>query len=248
MFCKRVKADLKRKIHEVGRLEMNIDDLQLQLSNKKGIINAYKLDIQSEKENTIRAVHNERLRTTQAKLKLIKSLDTLNITYIRLNDCLNTPAPDPEIILVNPFPDVSKYMDDVQIYEPFKDKRLNPYDVNIADAQYNMMSRNDWKGMLKLVHVEVKKAQKIWKKSVGDCDNWAESMHYFLSKSVLNTGVDLQCAFAIAWSKTHAYNIFIANDDIWMYEPQSGKTKGRMIGKYGEMFPNFATERIFFIS
>jgi len=140
------------------------------------------------------------------------------------------------------------YLDNPSVYLPFSDARLNKYEKTIADLEYNKFNKDTWDIILAKVYKEVKKAQVVWRKNVGDCDNWAESMHYYLSKSMLDAGMERQSAFGLAWSKTHAYNFYVTDKDIWMYEPQTGKTIAKMTGKYGELFPKFETTKIFFIS
>jgi len=80
--------------------------------------------------------------------------------------------------------------------------------------------------------------------SSHNCDNFALVMNAFLAIAIKKAGLRYQGAFTIAWSRNHAYNLYVDSEkQIWIYEPQTGVTKGLL--KEGE--DSYDTQKIWFI-
>ena len=121
---------------------------------------------------------------------------------------------------------------------PFKTYEILPYGeldwVSAADPEYLAYSKDDWLTILGLIQPRVKG---LWRKNIWDCDNFSELMHAYTALAFRDSGMELQGYICIAWSTTHAYNIFITDEEaFYVYEPQTGKVVGLMDeldGRYG---------------
>lgn len=114
-------------------------------------------------------------------------------------------------------------------------------DVNIADASYYALSKNQWKKILGPIQREVKLAIGPYRAEKADCDDFALVMNGFVAMAFEETDLDHQGAFGIAWSKTHAYNFFIVSDsETLVYEPQSN----RIIGEIRQCSGKFDTKML----
>ena len=145
-------------------------------------------------------------------------------------------------------PDISDFIKDRTQYDPWIDDRIDGLELEIADRFYYTFSDGMWKSILAKCYLSVRKAQETWVREVGDCDNWAEAMHYTVTNATFKATPRPahQSAIAIAWSFTgaHAYNAFVANDAIYIYEPQNGEIKGKL----GETPSPYETELLIFLS
>lgn len=140
-------------------------------------------------------------------------------------------------------PDIAPNILSAAFYDPWNDPTTSGLDPHIADSSYYKYTKADWQKILGKCYAEVKRAQVRWTQEVGDCDNWAESMHYVVQKATHSAGLDHQSAIAIAWSDSHAYNLFFSSNGVYVYEPQTGEIKGKL----GEVPEPWITKRLFFI-
>ena len=70
-------------------------------------------------------------------------------------------------------------------------------------------------------------AEDRYRSNVYDCDNFAEVLHAYTSLGFRDAGSDKQGMVAIAWSRTHAYNVFMTKSKImYVYEPQNNEVVG----------------------
>lgn len=104
---------------------------------------------------------------------------------------------------------------------------VQPYSLGFsisADYQYYALSLEDWKEVLTILHdILINELKAYYTAEVFDCDDFALLMNalvVYASYKLLNK----QLAFAIAWSKIHAFNIFITNNyRVYIYEPQTNQ-------------------------
>ena len=62
-----------------------------------------------------------------------------------------------------------------------------------------------------------------YRKKIFDCDNFALTYAASVSVSAYHSGLPWQPAFGICWSRTHAFNFFVTDEnELIKYEPQSG--------------------------
>ncbi len=142
-------------------------------------------------------------------------------------------------------PDLHLEEQEKTLWNPWQDEDIQTYHRHLADYYYYTFPYEEWKKLLtEIYNVSVKPAQIKWKKELSDCDNMAESMHYAMQLAARRTDFEHNVAIGIAWSGTHAYNIFVDNDGVkWVYEPQNNKIKGRL----GETKDPFDTKLLLFI-
>jgi hypothetical protein len=240
--CKKILAELQTTKFDLRKLDIKLINSKEELRKKNQLIRAYKADVKTAKKGYRYELHKEKINTSLAKIKALKALERIDELNNELLVALNKPP-----VEIYPYPDIAGLVDNIESYNAFKDKRLKGYELTVADREYYTLDKDTWETVLAKVWLKVSFAQKKWTKEVGDCDNWAEAMHYHLAKATLDAGLDHQLAFTLAWSNTHAYNLFVTEDKIYVYEPQSGKTKGnfKVINK---LFKKFDTTKIFFIS
>ena len=121
---------------------------------------------------------------------------------------------------------------------------ITGYDMVIADEKYLTYDIKDWKTILMRLHRNLANKSK-YRKSIWDCDNISFIYSSILSYSAYRAGLSKQPAFAIAWSNTHAFNLFIDNNNnVHIYEPQSGTFKGLLGNSLNE---SYCVKKIWFM-
>ena len=145
--------------------------------------------------------------------------------------------------------ELSKCIGPIEITETYETK-ISPYniikgyDLVVADREYVTYSLYDWKIILKRLHKHLGSKYK-YLKDIWDCDDCAILHSTILAFSAYKAGLSNQPAFAIAWSNTHAFNLFVdANNNIWIYEPQTDVVIGE-IGTY--KYALYDVKRIWFM-
>ena len=127
------------------------------------------------------------------------------------------------------------------------DAGLGEYSLEVADRSYNAFSRSEWGQILSSVYMSVEESMTGWTEDIFDCDNYAEVYHAFACLAFQRAGLERQGAVAIAWSRKHAYNVYITSSlETYIYEPQNGSQKG-LIYKSDDPSDIFATRKIWFI-
>jgi len=112
--------------------------------------------------------------------------------------------------------------------------------VDVADWLYYALDYNDWIDVLNKIS---KTFKAVWKEEVFDCDDFSLLFSAMLAYSVYKSGFNKQFAFGIAWSYTHAYNIFIdKSGKVWIFEPQTNK----VIGELGKTTKPYDTVEVWF--
>ena len=107
-------------------------------------------------------------------------------------------------------------------------KTIKPYKIHnintiVADSEYDTFSFNNWRQLLTDVYNNVKSQEK-YTKNVFDCDDFALVFSGLITYSAFKSGFKNQLAFGIAWSKVHAFNIFIDDrNNAYIYEPQNNQ-------------------------
>jgi len=124
-------------------------------------------------------------------------------------------------------PDISQYIMDRRIINPYK--IIRNFNILCADLEYYMLPLEQWKKICTLIQAEVKKVLETWKPEISDCDNWSLVMNSFVSIAFKNCKIDRQGAFSMVWSYTHAYNLFVSYEGIYIYEPQNNRIVGRFL-------------------
>ena len=121
-------------------------------------------------------------------------------------------------------PDISPYIENLMLFDPWVEV-FPIQDYVLADEEYYVYPKEDWISMLRLIQPNVKAILSRWRKEISDCDNFALLMAGLVSGCFAKTEVNRQGAFMVAWSRTHAYNVYRDSDGVyWVYEPQSGVT------------------------
>lgn len=102
-----------------------------------------------------------------------------------------------------------------------------------ADQVYNVYDQEHWKEILTEIGNTF---QATWTEEIFDCDDFSLLFAGLLAYSSYRAKLPVQPALAIAWSKTHAFNVFIDKNGLgWVYEPQNNTVIGRLgktTGKY----------------
>lgn len=113
---------------------------------------------------------------------------------------------------------------------------IKGYDMVIADAKYLTYTIENWGNILHRLHRDLGNKYK-WIENVYDCDDIALLYSSILAYSAYRAGLTKQPAFGIAWSNTHAFNLFIDSDNgVYLYEPQSGTFKGLLGNSIHELY------------
>jgi hypothetical protein len=134
-------------------------------------------------------------------------------------------------------PDVSAHVETRELIEPYQHEGFAGISLLCADFEYYAFPLHQWELMLAPVQEII---DHRWVPDIGDCDNFAYEMGAFLGRAFRETGfLDKQGAFGIAWSITHAYNIFVTPGDIYIYEPQSGTYKGTLSNPYSDDYKSY---------
>ncbi|MHA1737870.1 MAG: hypothetical protein ACTSWD_04735 [Candidatus Heimdallarchaeota archaeon] len=107
-------------------------------------------------------------------------------------------------------PKYSRKVNKEKILNALKD--ISPV-VKISDERYSLCAMDDAKAYQKKSKIQFKK----YSTEGYDCDEYSfESMGWW------NRGNN-QFAYGIAWSKTHAFNVFVDMfEDVFIVEPQTG--------------------------
>ena len=118
------------------------------------------------------------------------------------------------------------------------------YDTVVADQVYLTYTIEDWTAIVSRLHRQLG-GKYEWTKEVYDCDDIALLYASTLAYSAYRAGLSKQPAFAIAWSRTHAFNLLIDNDNgAWLIEPQTGTILGRLGEDNGDTYD---VKKIWFI-
>ena len=127
------------------------------------------------------------------------------------------------------------------------DAGLGEYSLEVADPSYYAFTRDEWTLILRAVYESVEESMPGWTEDIFDCDNIAEVYHAFACLAFQRAGLERQGAVAIAWSRKHAYNVYITSSlETYIYEPQSGVEKG-LVYESDDPSDIFATRKIWFI-
>ena len=158
----------------------------------------------------------------------------LTLRVLELSQMLAKSITLPELVLLEPY----------EIIEPDAMSELYDYDMIRADLKYYAFPKETWITILSQTQAEVEKCLKSWVSNISDCDDWALVMNAFLVSALKNTGLKYQGAFTIAWSNSHAYNLYVDDSkQIWIYEPQNNTT----VGLLSEGINPYNTKKIWFI-
>lgn len=160
---------------------------------------------------------------TQLKEELSK-LYAVNQELELRNSLLTTALEDSFVIIAaNEIVDIDKAK---KIY-PYSHPKLNDYELIVADLKYYAFTKSDWRDLLDEIHPFLIGLIGEWTANISDCDDFALIMNAFVVSSFIKAGFDLQGAFFIAHSRTHAYNVFVDSEKhVWVYEPQTNRVKG----------------------
>jgi len=171
---------------------------------------------------------------SQIILNCNKDKQYLSLRVLELSQILAKTITLPMLPLIEPYATV----------EPDDLEELYDYDMVRADLIYYAFPKDVWETILGLVYPEVKKCLKGFSSNVGDCDDFALVMNAFLVAAIKDAGLRYQGAFTIAWSSNHAYNLYVDDEEqIWIYEPQTGITKGLL----ADGVEQYKTKKIWFI-
>jgi len=140
-------------------------------------------------------------------------------------------------------PDISGLVTTREVVRPYQLSVFKDYDMLAADPEYYAFSYDNWIVILTQIWEELKETIKGYRRAVFDCDDFALTLSALLAIAIEEVELDLQAAFTIIWSYTHAYNAFIDIDgNIWIYEPQANK----VVGKLGETDKPYNSKFIWF--
>jgi len=104
--------------------------------------------------------------------------------------------------------------------------------------------KNSWIEILNSIQSQTEKVLKKWQRDVSDCDDFALVTASAVAASFAHDPFEKQVAFAITWSRSHAYNSFITTEGTWeIYEPQSNA----IVGRLGKTTGIYKTEKIWFM-
>ena len=122
--------------------------------------------------------------------------------------------------------------------------RINPMFSSgtfIADNKYLVFSKSTWMDIL----TKVRNSFYLkWKKEISDCDNFASIMCAAVQKAFIDSGFEYQGAFGYAIEAgKHAFNVFVADGEVYVYEPQNNIVKGLL----GQTESPYNANKIFFI-
>ena len=121
---------------------------------------------------------------------------------------------------------------------------LKQYELIVADREYCAFDVQQWTALLSAIQPIVSNLIGPWTAEIADCDDFALIMNAYVAASFIKAGHDLQGAFFITWSRTHAYNAFVDDDRrVWVYEPQTGD----IIGRLGATPAPYDTRKVMFI-
>ena len=133
-----------------------------------------------------------------------------------------------------------------------KTQKVNPVkiinsvnDIVIADVTYLAMDYDSWQNNLDRIYSGLHNKLEYFP-NIFDCDDFALIMASTVAYSAFRSMYKIQLAFGIAWSNTHAYNVFICNNGrTYIYEPQDNSVVGPFGSDLGKMYK---TRKIWFMS
>jgi len=141
-------------------------------------------------------------------------------------------------------PNITLYTENPTVFDPWKEG-LPVDDSVIADLEYYVYSKEDWLKILELVQPNVKAVLVRWRREISDCDTFALLMAGLVAGCFAKADLSRQGAFMVAWSRTHAYNVYRDSDGVfWVYEPQNNKT----ICKLGDAEDPYVTRKLWLMS
>lgn len=115
-----------------------------------------------------------------------------------------------------------------EIFKPYYESRLKTLNLVCADLEYYKLPLEKWKEILTEIYERFKKVHP-YQEEVFDCDDFALLYAGLTAYTIKLVGLDKQVAFAIAWSDSHAFNLFITIDNkIYIYEPQNNNIVGEL--------------------
>jgi len=153
------------------------------------------------------------------KVALVKNCDSDKLYLSEQIQQLTSQLADSLIL-----PDITPYTGDPTTFNPWTEG-LPIDDSVIADLEYYVYSKTDWLEILKRVQPNVKAVLSRWLKAISDCDDWGLLMAGLVAGCFAKAELSLQGAFMVAWSRTHAYNVYRDSDGVyWVYEPQNNVT------------------------
>ena len=171
---------------------------------------------------------------SQIILNCSKDKQYLTLRILELTQILAKSIILPELVLTESYVTV----------EPDAMPELYDYDMVRADLIYYAFPKDVWLTILSQIQPVVKKCLKNWVSSISDCDDFALVMNAFLAVALKDAGLKYQGAFTIAWSNSHAYNLYVdESKQIWVYEPQNDTT----VGLLGDGVKPYDTQKIWFI-
>lgn len=142
-------------------------------------------------------------------------------------------------------PNISKFTMNKLKINPSQTINTTTYNLVKADAYYYAFSLEDWKNILTAIYEQKQKIIDVWIREISDCDDHALIMAGLVASTFSKTNLEYQGAFAIAWSNSHAYNLFITDDNqTYVYEPNGGVIQGEL----GETDAPYDTKMIWFMS
>ena len=128
---------------------------------------------------------------------------------------------------------------------------VKPYNVDgikdceVADLEYCSFTLDEWKVILSDIYAVLKPKEKYTSK-VFDCDDFALVFSGVLTYSAFKSGFATQPAFAISWSNTHAFNLFVDDENnVYVYEPQNNKIMTLNEARQTELYD---VQKIWFMS
>jgi len=142
-------------------------------------------------------------------------------------------------------PEVTDHRKYVKEIKPWKIiRKLGNFDLVTADEIYYALPVNSWIKILKSIQPQVEKVLEKWRRDISDCDDFALVTASTVAASFAYDPFERQVAFAIAWSNTHAYDLFITTEGTCeIYEPQSNAVVGRL----GKTSGIYETKKIWFM-
>lgn len=117
-------------------------------------------------------------------------------------------------------------------------------EIDIADTKYIVVDGETMDAIMWRAYRELRpKVAYEW--NVWDCDNYAELTRVLVAYSVYRAGFENQIALGTGWSRVHAFNVAVVEEDgvkkVVIYEPQTGRRVSRRTGAYEPVEAFFTT-------
>jgi len=139
-------------------------------------------------------------------------------------------------------PDIKNFLENRNLVRPYD--IITNMNIICADLDYYKLYFTPWKEVLSTIDEKFKKVHP-YIPEVWDCDDFALFFAGIVAYCSKMAGLNKQLAFAICWSSTHAFNLFIdENNDIWIYEPQNNN----IIGLLGKVPEPYVVKMVWFMS